>query len=338
MKPGMGHDRRRYRAQGLRFDRSLIFRIPNSISITVLGLAAVLVETADSYSSADVWFGPIYLLIIAISAWTVGRMFALGIGLAILSTNNLSGNNLDYPYGSADLILNAAFKLFCVLSIVLMLGLARTALEREWRLARMDSLTGALNRQAFFEAMKADAGQKGPSVLIFADLDGLKRLNDEKGHEAGDDGLRNFAARVKSAIRNSDLFARIGGDEFVIFMKVRDQAAAVAVANRLNRSLNVDAPLEGSILRCSLGVLFLAEGSQSIDAELNLADELMYAAKRDRIGLLTALAVEVDGTTKLASLLETSRPTEHHSAIRSGVRGSSQDKIHDTGLDDIQAA
>ncbi len=124
---------------------------------------------------------------------------------------------------------------------------------------------------------------------------GLKRLNDEEGHEGGDMGLREFSARVRGAIRRSDLFARIGGDEFVILMKVPDKAAASSVCDRLNTTLNLDAAADPGKLQCSLGALFLPQGSQSIDQELNLADQLMYAAKKTRAGCIFASVMEAPG-------------------------------------------
>lgn len=246
--------------------------------------------------------------------------FAIALGLFVISFKLLTDSESIYPYGPNSVALNFALRILCVLVVVLMLGLARRSLEKEWRLARTDPLTGALNRQAFFEAIRGNSSQEGPAVLVFADLDGLKRLNDEMGHELGDDGLRNFADRVRRAIRKNDLFARIGGDEFVIYMKVKDESAAKSVANRLNKVLNLDAHFDEATLRCSLGVLLLPAGSKSIDAELKAADKLMYAAKRTQAGLSMALAVEVDGQTALSPPLETAPPADRKTAVRSKDR------------------
>ncbi len=211
------------------------------------------------------------------------------LGLTIMLFQALTGNG--YPHGTGVFTSDFALRFLCVLSVVFMLGQARMSLDREWRIARTDPLTGALNRQAFFEAIKADHGQEGSAMLVFADVDGLKCVNDEKGHEKGDAGLRDLAGRVRGAIRKEDLFARIGGDEFVIFMKVRDRAAAKMVADRLNTVLNPVAEAAEGAFRCSLGALFLPTGSRSIDAELNRADKLMYSAKKAGVGLAVAEAV-----------------------------------------------
>ncbi|MGW8181581.1 MAG: GGDEF domain-containing protein [bacterium] len=210
---------------------------------------------------------------------------------------------------------------FCSsLAVVLMLGVAREALELEWRFARIDPLTGALNRKAFFGAAEGGTGQTGRVLLVFADVDGLKRLNDKLGHEAGDDALRDFANRIRKAIRKEDLFARIGGDEFVILLKVRDAAAASVVAERLNRVLNLEPPEDVAKLKCSLGILFLPAGSKSIDTELKQADTLMYHAKRERAGLMMAMSINGDIQKLMPFVPETNGLGTKRAAVRSSKR------------------
>lgn len=319
-RPHMGgriqQDRRLERFRGFRFRRSVLMDVPAPVAAPVLGVIAIATATAGYLIPHHIWLGPVYFLLAASAAWFVGHRFAIALGLAILAINVLVGNQSTYPYGPHEFASNIALKGFCVLAIALMLGLARKSLENEWRLARTDPLTGALNRQAFFEALEAEAGRGRPAVLIYADVDGLKRLNDERGHELGDDGLRDFAERVRKTIRQNDLFARIGGDEFVIVMNVKDEKSAKSVANRLNTALNLKASKGEASLKCSLGVLFLPAGSRSIDAELRLADKLMYSAKRVQAGLLMASAVQFGDTENILSALETALPANAKSAVR----------------------
>src|SRR3546814_20825784 len=79
--------------------------------------------------------------------------------------------------------------------------------------------------------------RSGWSALIYADLDGLKQLNDQQGHDRGDESLKAFAGTVRRTIREGDVLARMGGDEFVIFMKLRDEEAGQAVARRLHQEI-----------------------------------------------------------------------------------------------------
>lgn len=320
MQACLKKDRRRKGTQGFSHGRPGILQLPTPLALLVLGFAALLTVAADNVLAHKVWFGPIYLLISALAAWMVSSRIALVIGLVVISFNLIIGNQVLYADTPNYFALNAALRVFCLLVVVLLLGSARKSLEREWWLARIEPLTGALNRQAFFERIRADAGTDGPALLIFADVDGLKRLNDERGHEAGDECLRHFAKRVRGAIRKDDLFARIGGDEFVIFMKVRDETASRAVANRLNKALNLDAYSNENSLKCSLGALFLPAGSTSIDSELSLADRLMYVAKRAQTGVSMALPVLVDGQMSLSIPVGTEQQAGRRTSTRSTKR------------------
>ncbi len=240
-------------------------------------------------------YGPTYLLICAFAAWFVGNRFAVILGLFIVAVQSSSGQLINLHTAMPSDIIDLLFQLGSAAAVILMLGVARVALEIEWRFARIDPLTGALNRAAFFEAIEKRATQTGMAVLIFADLDGLKQLNDNLGHERGDDALRTFAERVRGSIRSDDLFARIGGDEFVIFFKVNALSEANLVAERLNKALNLDARRSDTDLACSLGILVLPHGSKNIDAEFGKADALMYQAKRQRSGAVMAVSRDDNG-------------------------------------------
>lgn len=289
MASGRKLDRRQAKSRVFRLGQPLFMQVPKTLAASSFAGCALIAILA-SHAAPTIGFGPFFLLICAFGAWFVGNRFAVLLGLFIASIQILNGDAIALQEGSIVM----ALKFFSVLAVVLMLGVARAALEIEWRFARIDPLTGSLNRKAFFEAVEDEAGQTGITVLVYADVDGLKRLNDRLGHEAGDEALRKFADRVRKAVRRDDVFARIGGDEFVIFLRVRDLAAAELVAHRLNGVLNLDS-LEGETkLKCSLGVLVLPAGSKSIDAELKQADTLMYHAKRNGIGLMMAISVKGD--------------------------------------------
>lgn len=317
MRTGSQIERRCERSRGVRFGRPAFMNIPASIAAPTLGFAFILAEMADYLLAHKVWFGPIYLIISAFAAWFINGRYAIGLILIVFFVNCLTGSYDTYLEGDPRLIImNISFKLLCVIAVILMLGLARKSLEREWRLARIDPLTGALNRQAFFEAINVYSSKPGPSILAFADVDGLKNLNDTRGHELGDDGLRNFAGRVRKSIRHEDIFARLGGDEFVIFMKVKDEKSAKIVSKRLSMALNQRVTGNEIILKCSLGILFLPRGSVSIDAELKLADKLMYSAKRAKAGLLMASAAQLDGQKTVLPASARALPANRKSVVR----------------------
>lgn len=322
MISGRQIDRRSPQTRAIRLGQPLFMLVSKELAMPVL-TACGLVTILASYATPAVGFGPFFLVVCAFGAWFVGNQFAVLLGLYIASVQIVNGHAVTLQEGPIIM----ALKFCSALAVVLMLGVARAALEIEWRLARVDPLTGALNRKAFFEAVEKEASQSGPTVLIFADVDGLKRLNDRLGHEAGDEALRDFAGRVEKAIRKDDIFARIGGDEFVILLKVRDIAAAELLALRLNRVLNFTLREEGATLNCSLGVLVLPTGSKSIDAELKQADTLMYHAKRAGIGLMMATSIK----GHLQELLPFARPTKSTGQQRAGVRSATRTAASCTG-------
>jgi len=271
---------------------------------------------ANHFISPSIGFGPIYLLICAFSAWFVGIRFAVMLCVLVASLQFLNGEPLIFRNTEMITYVNASLQLCSALAVVLMLGVARDALEIEWRSARLDPLTGALNRKAFFEAAEGEAGHGSMAIVAFADVDGLKRLNDKFGHEAGDEALRDFAARIKKSIRKDDLFARMGGDEFVILLKVRDVKAAESVAERLNRVLNLELDDSETKLKCSLGILLLPAGTKSIDAELKQADTLMYHAKRERAGSVMAISLKGDPQKLIPFAPETDAHGQQRAAVR----------------------
>lgn len=313
-------ERRRSRTTAFRLDRPMFTQIPRPIAAHVLLACAVMALLANHFIAPSIGFGPIYLLICAYSAWFVGYRFAVTLYVLVAYLQFLNGESILFRDAQAITYVNASLQFCSALAIVLMLGVAREALEIEWRSARIDPLTGALNRKAFFEAAEGEAGHGNMAIIAFADVDGLKRMNDKFGHEAGDEALRDFAGRIKKSIRANDLFARMGGDEFVILLNVRDGNAAKSVAERLNRVLNLDLADDETKLKCSLGILFLPAGTKSIDAELKQADTLMYHAKKERAGSVMAMWVEGDRQKLIPFAPETDALGQQRSAVRRNER------------------
>jgi diguanylate cyclase (GGDEF)-like protein len=246
------------------------------VSLLLVDLAAI----ADVLTGTALWFGPIYLLVISITTWSLGWRAGHVTGISCMAlTFTLNGTSL-YPYTGSDLAWNLALRFTAVSLVVTVIAGARRAYLREWWLARIDILTGALNRQAFFELGETLSASSRWRLLLYADLDGLKAINDGRGHAAGDDCLKTFAATIRRAIRRNDLFARVGGDEFLVFMAVKDEAAAASTAARLHRTINAPPGGHGRTVRCSVGALLVPPGPMEIDELVRQADDLMYRAKQ----------------------------------------------------------
>jgi diguanylate cyclase (GGDEF)-like protein len=156
-------------------------------------------------------------------------------------------------------------------------------------LAVTDELTRLANRRGFLRTaermMRLCANHDRPAALLLLDLDGLKEINDHRGHEEGDRAIRSFARLLLKSFRHSDAVARLGGDEFCVFAADIAAADLTAPLERLaGRVTAWNAETErGYRLGYSVGrVLFDRERHGHLDDMLREADALMYEQKRSK--------------------------------------------------------
>jgi two-component system cell cycle response regulator len=160
--------------------------------------------------------------------------------------------------------------------------------RRSLSLALTDELTGLYNRRYLFahlDELIERVRQDGISaVVLLFDLDHFKHVNDTHGHAAGDDVLRELAARTVNSVRSVDLVARLGGEEFVVVMPETDLAIAAAVAERLRVAVAREPfTVKGNGKRLpvtiSIGVTAAAAKDDNRDSILKRADDALYTAK-----------------------------------------------------------
>lgn len=144
-------------------------------------------------------------------------------------------------------------------------------------IATIDPLTGLLNRTGLMTLLELapNAGRRTqPRTVVVIDLDGLKKVNDTRGHRAGDEVLHAFGQALRGIARADDIIARTGGDEFVVVLPVTTPDQAQAFLNRLAQTSGVS---------WSYGVAAW-DADMDYDEAISRADERMYQAKRDRRG------------------------------------------------------
>ena len=165
--------------------------------------------------------------------------------------------------------------------------------DRLEALAETDVLTGLSNRRALRRRLTDDLSRArrygSPVSLLLLDVDGLKRINDDKGHAAGDRVIRRVADAITATLREADLGARWGGDEFAILMPDTLGDAARHSAERLAAHLRWGSGADAEPVKVSVGIAtFDPARATYVDADelAHRADEALYSAKRagrDRI-------------------------------------------------------
>jgi diguanylate cyclase (GGDEF)-like protein len=147
-------------------------------------------------------------------------------------------------------------------------------------LAIHDSLTGALNRGAFEQRLEAELARTerlaAPCALVVLDVDHFKRINDTRGHAAGDSALRSLAVAVGGAKRRSDVFGRVGGEEFALVLPDTGLDGARRFAEKLRAAL----PATMGDVTVSFGVTDARVAGRTVRGMLHSADLALYAAKR----------------------------------------------------------
>ena len=171
-------------------------------------------------------------------------------------------------------------------------------LDEVHELAATDALTKIANRMTFQDTLERElsrASREGGDVtLLMLDIDHFKKLNDTRGHQAGDDVLRRVAATLREQQRAYDTAARYGGEEFALILPGVAQDDALAVGERVREAIASN----GCDVTASLGVATFPLDAQSEDALVGAADEALYASKhggRNRVTKYSALAEQPTG-------------------------------------------
>lgn len=163
---------------------------------------------------------------------------------------------------------------------------ARKANELIAHMAEHDALTGLINRRRFQKELEKwtryALRYQRSAALVFIDLDEFKYINDTYGHRAGDQYLTGISELLSQALRNTDIIARWGGDEFALLLPETSKEATLAVANKLLRLFNgAEIDLGGQRIRpsASIGIALFPDHGDDLGALIAYADAAMYQAK-----------------------------------------------------------
>lgn len=330
-------------------------RLANAFAIVTLSsleawwLVMIVMRSAESPDAATAWgamfptpiLGVVVCLVVGFLFQRTRVAFAHGLGYAVVATTVLALALRSRPDGAAYVYeaVRVGYYFAVVLGLVVVLSVAKErmvwAVDRASRasataaamrgMAYRDELTGAANRRRLLEELTHQAARVGPRhpvSVVFFDLDHFKHVNDTLGHVAGDRVLRVVVEVAGRVVRERDLVARFGGEEFVVVAPGIDRDDAIGLAERLRHALpDAIAAAVGTRVTASFGVATLRPGDDAIDV-LRRADARMYAAKRggrDRIEWLTpeVPASRDDDTMDVARAV--------------GVTGTDEDDADDAG-------
>lgn len=247
-------------------------------------ILVALVGTLDYLLGKEISSSILYVLPVGVAAWYGSRNLGVALAIAAAGTwlivDELEGVRYSYP---AILYWNALARLGMYTLIAYLLTGFRKGLAAQI-LANIDPLTGALNARAFHERMEQEIRRanryRHSFTLSFIDLDDFKLVNDTHGHAAGDDLLKTVVSVMKSCARESDVIARIGGDEFVLLFIETSAETSKDIVQQFRRRLLLKMREAGYAVTASIGMVSYDSAPKDVRQMLKAADRLMYQVKR----------------------------------------------------------
>jgi len=245
----------------------------------------------DYLTGTTVSVGLLYVLAVMAVTWIGCRRHAVLVAVLAAAEGLLAQITAGVDMTlTLPAVWNALTQLVVLTLVAVLLDSLHRAVEHQRHLAAVDSLTGALNRRAFEIAAERErlrAARHGTALsLAYLDVDHFKAANDRLGYHAGDRVLAEVARAITATMRGTDLFARMGGDEFVVLLPETDAREAMAVVQRVRAAAASAARAAGYPVALSAGITTFRFPPESVDAMLAAADDLLYKAKaagRDRV-------------------------------------------------------
>lgn len=235
----------------------------------------------------------LYLLPVITSALSLGKLATLlEIGLITACYILLGRSSIESPVfslGGATLLLAQLAPMLLVAYITTMFSAdIRYGLNKAKLLSETDDLTGLYNMRGFYLIMDRAFAQAvrflRPVSVLMIDSDNLKAVNDEHGHDAGNELLRLIATGIKAQLRSTDVLARYGGDEFVVLLPDTGTVGTRDVAERIRDSI-ARRPLElrdkSVPITVSIGLASYPDDGHGMDIIMQRADQAMYRAKAE---------------------------------------------------------
>ena len=205
--------------------------------------------------------------------------------LGLIESRQLDGGGMNWTLTSKVPLHDASGAVVGLLGITSGINEIKQAESNLQYLATHDSLTGLPNRfllgDRLIQLIGRASRQRATFALMFIDIDDFKAINDERGHDAGDELLRSLGQRFHATVRNSDTVARIGGDEFVVVVEGVDRARGTELGRKLIKAAAAPFHAGGSSVKVTISVGLAMYPDHGLDAAtlMAAADQAMYLAK-----------------------------------------------------------
>jgi diguanylate cyclase (GGDEF)-like protein/PAS domain S-box-containing protein len=221
---------------------------------------------------------------------TFGKVYRTGVGLSLLEFRLVRKDGaMVYVETSLNLRKDSLGKAVGFSGILRDISERKRFEEELHRQSVSDAMTGLFNRRGFValaeKQMKIAERNRMNIVLLFADMDGLKWINDNLGHKKGDEAIIEAASVLKEAFRESDIIARVGGDEFVVLALGASMLDADSITGRFDDCLRVHNAREDRDYKISISIGMVRcdpQESTNLDDLMTRADTLMYEQKKQR--------------------------------------------------------
>jgi diguanylate cyclase (GGDEF)-like protein len=229
--------------------------------------------------SRQIYYLIVPLLIMLIGAvWLANKLALPFVNLSNVAMQLSSGQKVDSIPTTSHWNREADY---LYKSLWLAIHILQEQSERANLEAKTDPLTGIMNRRSLKEITNQWVFQQQTFSIILLDIDRFKTINDQFGHQAGDEVLKHLVKVVGSVIRPEDMCCRLGGEEFVVLLPDSSEELAYLAAERIRISIEASSTPIVQSITVSLGVAVYPMQADSVDELLELADKAMYQAKND---------------------------------------------------------
>lgn len=255
-------------------------------NIIILCIVQVALICWLDYATGDYALIVLYLIPVSLVSWFVstpaGLVFCL-LSIAARVVADLTSDSVFAAYPAIH-YWNIITDFIVLLITSLLFSTLKNSLDAGQRRSRRDPLTGALNRNSFFEQAEHELNRSRrynrPFSVIYLDINDLKSMNERFGHQTGDELLVSLVSILGCSIRSYESLSRFGGDEFIILMPEAGEEAALSYLAKISSQLKQAMRQKSWDVSISICALIYLTAPDSVDNILHKAEELMESVKR----------------------------------------------------------